>query len=318
MITEYIYLQKLTKTQKEKVNFFNKDPKIEYEEIFKCEICETNKFKLLFKNDRYGINQKTYRCYSCGFVFSNPRMTEKSARFFYSSDYYRLMYEEGISDLDYLLKDTVTELKQYKPSRPKKPNMTEYYENLYFDFINNEILDFETVLDVGCGKGKKLLDFNFLGKITEGIELSNTFHKAHVELGLNCKIGSLNDIKKKYDLVILSHVFEHMFNLKKVVNILENITKKYLFIEVPGHIKKLQSIQNAHNYYFSFNTLNYFFLNKKFELIKIDYEKNTEFIFALYKKKKNKNNFFFFKKKKKKIKKKFYIKKIKKYFKKKN
>ena len=59
---------------------------------------------------------------------------------------------------------------------------------------------------------------------------------------------------------------------------------KYLFIEVPGHIKKLQSIQNAHNYYFSLNTLNYFFLNNRFKLVKIDYARDNEFIFALYEK----------------------------------
>jgi len=83
---------------------------------------------------------------------------------------------------------------------------------------------------------------------------------------------------------MLNHVFEHLTNLKKYVHLLHNVTKKYLFIGVPGHVTKLQSIQNAHNYYFSLNTLNYFFLNNKFKLIKIDYARDNEFIFALYKK----------------------------------
>lgn len=100
---------------------------------------------------------------------------------------------------------------------------------------------------------------------------------------------------------MLTHVFEHLKNLEKIVNHLHEITKKYLFIEVPGHIKKLQSIQNAHNYYFSLNTLNHFFLNNKFKLIKIDYARDNEFIFALYKKIEEKSNFVFNKTLEKKI-----------------
>ena len=46
----------------------------------------------------------------------------------------------------------------------------------------------------------------------------------------------------------------------------------------------MQSIQNAHNYYFSINTLNFFVLNSGFKLIKIDYAKDNEFILALYEK----------------------------------
>ena len=54
----------------------------------------------------------------------------------------------------------------------------------------------------------------------------------------------------------LSHVFEHLTNLDDAVKKLSNISKKYLFVEVPGHVAELQSIQNAHNYYFSLNTAN--------------------------------------------------------------
>ena len=103
-------------------------------------------------------------------------------------------------------------------------------------------------------------------------------------MGLNTKTGFIKDVEGMYDLVTLTHVFEHLSELKKQVNQLYNITNKYLFIEVPGHVKKLQSIQNAHNYYFSLNTLNYFFLNNNFKLVKIDYARDNEFIYALYKK----------------------------------
>ena len=283
---EYVRLEYLSRSQIEEINNFNNNSSIQYENLINCEICSSKKISVLFNNDRYGINQKTCVCNNCGLMFSNPRMTQKSTEYFYNSDLYRLIYD-GIGknfDKEEIFKNVLNEMRGHKPSLPKKPNYNNYYPNLYFDFINYQIKDFETVLDIGCGKGKKLVDFNSIGKKTYGIEPSNTYYKVHRELGLNTKIGFIKDVEEKYDLVILTHVFEHLTELKKNVNHLYNIINKYLFIEVPGHIKKLQSIQNAHNYYFSLNTLNYFFLNNRFKLVKIDYARDNEFIFALYEK----------------------------------
>ena len=315
MSIEYIYLENLSKKQKETVNNFNKNSKINYE-LCSCEVCYSKDYKTIFSNDRYGINQKTCYCNKCGFVFSNPRMSEEYAKFFYNSDFYRILYDgitENFTEND-LYKNAFEELKNYKPALPKKPNFTKYYDQLYFDFINNQISDYETVLDIGTGRGKKLIDFSSIGKKAEGIEPSRTYNKLHVELGLNSQVGFLNDINKQYDLVVISHVLEHLTNLNEVVNKLEKITKKYLFIEVPGHMKHLQSIQNAHNFYFSSNTLNHFVLNNKFKLIKIDYVLDNEFILALYKKSNKNENYEFNYKNEKKIIKKIYKKYLIRYF----
>jgi len=298
MFKEYLYTQHLSPSQIEGLKNFNNSSEIEYETLKNCEICESEKISLLFKNDRYGISQKTCFCNNCGFMFLNPRMTKKSMEYFYNSDLYRIIY--GVIDKNFdkekMFENIINEMKEHKPLVPKKPDFNIYYSGLYFDFINSEIQDFETVLDVGCGKGIKLLDFNSIGKKAYGIEPSEFCNQIHRELGLNSEIGFLKDVKQSYDLVILTHVFEHLTELKKNVDHLHNITNKYLFIEVPGHVKNLQSIQNAHNYYFSLNTLNYFFLNNKFKLIKIDYAKDNEFICALYEKTEEKTYTIFDKK----------------------
>lgn len=321
MIKEYIYYENLSHSQIELVKNFNNNSEINYEIII-CEICNSKDFKTLFNNDRYGINQKTCYCNQCGFVFSNPRMSKESASIFYNSDTYRLLYSDDKSFTDdgktftkeMLYKSTLEKLRQHQPSLPKKPNFQEYYEKLYFDFINNEINNYETVLDIGTGKGEKLIDFGFIGKKVEGIEPSKTYNKVHLELGLNSRVGLLEDINKQYDLVLLTHVFEHLTNLDEVVNKLSNITKRYLFIEVPGHVVNLQSIQNAHNYYFSLNTINYFILKNKFKLIKIDYARNNEFIFALYEKTKKNSKYDFNYNLEKKIIKSIHRKYLIKYF----
>lgn len=308
MFGKYRYLEKLTESSKELVKNFNENSEIEHESII-CEICNSKDFKILFNNDRYGIKLSTGYCNKCGFVFVNPRMTKKSSEFFYNSDTYRILYGDALNEND-LYNSSLEQLKKHYPILPKTPNFQKYYYNLYFDFINNEISDYETVLDIGTGKGKKLIDFEFIGKKAEGIEPSKTYNKIHNELNLNSKIGFIDDVNKQYDLVVLSHVFEHLTDLDNVVKKLFNITKKYLYIEIPGHINKLQNIQNAHNYYFSPNTLNHFILRNNFKLIKMNYAEDTEFIFALFEKSDYKSDYKFNYKLEKRTIKKIYIKYI--------
>lgn len=292
MNKEYLTLNNLSKLQSDIVTKFNKNINKDY--IFNnCELCGSCNHKIIFKNDRYGININTVYCLSCGFLFSNPRMSNSSLKKFYKSDVYRLLYEEyGLENNNEILhKEVLRELKSYSPKKPTEPIFNQYHHQLYFNFINYYISDYKTVLDIGTGKGKKLLDFKFINKETFGIEPSEIYVRAMLDYGLKVKKGFLDDIDKKFDLVILSHVLEHLTDLNNVLKKINLITNKYLFIEVPGHIKKLQSIQNAHNFYFSINTLKYFVLNNKFNLIKIDYCKENEFIFALFEKS-NKNHVY--------------------------
>jgi SAM-dependent methyltransferase len=297
---EFIHRETLTEVQKELISKFNTNTDIDYETI-PCEVCNSNNLNVLFTNDRLGINRNTVYCKECSFILTNPRMKELSAKLFYNSDLYRRIYHKNYDDKNILYYETLKALKKHQVLNPKKPNFKKYYKNLYFDFINNEITDYTSVLDVGCGMGLKLLDFSNIGKKAEGIDPSETFLKAHKEFNLNTSVGFINDVKKKYDLVILTHVFEHLYDLRKVTDQLSNITNKYLFLEIPGHYTQMQTIQNPHNYYFSANTLNFFILNNKFKLIKIEYDKEKEFIFALYKKTEKKNEFKYDKKLEKKI-----------------
>ena len=320
MFKKYYDLIEHSKNQNIVVQNINKNLSNFCKKINYCELCNSGDLILLFNNDRNGINQKTNYCNECGFMFLNPRIKGDNVEFFYESENYRALMEENNSKshLEELYRRTTSEIKKIKPHVLKKPDFNKYYRELYLDFIYSETNNFETVLDVGCGKGEKLRDFLFLGKNVEGIEPSCSLVKGHIKLGLNSKVGFLKDVNKKYDLVILSHVFEHLDNLGESVNILANITNKYLFIEVPGNIKSLQPIQIDHNYYFSPNTLNHFILNNQFELIKINTVSDNDYILAIYKKINKKNSFSFKKEEEKKLLKiilfKFFLKNLLKKF----
>lgn len=291
MFKEYIHYEDLTNSQKLEIDKFEKDTSYKYENIL-CSLCLGQNHKILFNNERHGIKQKTVMCDDCGLLFANPRLDYQSSQSFYNSDTYRKIYwNNKLKSENDFYNEVCMEIESYEFSPPKKVNFSKWHKNLYLDFICEEVKDFRTVFDIGCGKGIKLLDFKNLGKEVEGIEPSEILNKCHKKYQINSTKGFIGDLKGKYDLVIIAHVLEHLHNIDESIKRIQEATNKYLFVEVPGHIENIQSIQNAHNYYFSFNTLNYFIQNNKFKLIKMDYARDSEFIFALYKKTEE-NNFF--------------------------
>ena len=78
---KYPILQ-LNNEQELEIKKFNQNEKIHLETI-NCIICKSSNYKILYTNDRYGINQQTVLCNICGLVYSNPRMTEESLKYFY-------------------------------------------------------------------------------------------------------------------------------------------------------------------------------------------------------------------------------------------
>ena len=73
-------------------------------------------------------------------------------------------------------------------------------------------------------------------------------------------------------------------------------TNKYLFIEVPGNYKQLQSIQNAHTMYFSTNTLLDLVISEGFKLEHLEISRDNGFILSLFSISDLKGKFYFNKK----------------------
>ena len=91
---KYPILQ-LTSKQELEVKKFNQNIEIRLEKL-NCIICNSSNYKELYTNDRYGIHQKTVLCYTCGLVYSNPRMSIESLNYFYSSNLYRELYGTSV------------------------------------------------------------------------------------------------------------------------------------------------------------------------------------------------------------------------------
>lgn len=284
----------MSKEQVEAVKRFNNNKDIRFEKTT-CLInfegidrnnvqfnCDNKDQQVLFTNDRYGFNLNTVLCKKCGLIFSNPRMSQDATNHFYSSDSYRKIYDFAFGEKleEYIEKKFKIEFSQQK----KIINLNSYYDQLFFDIINSSNIEYRSVCEIGAGAGWNLKPFKSIGKDVLGYEPSRLLSNFSSKKGVKVINGFVEDVNGEYDLIILRHVLEHFLNPIKEIMKIREYTKKYLFVEVPGCINKIPSIQNAHNVNFSLNTLNYVLNKCGFKKIFLDYCRSNEFIFALFEK----------------------------------
>lgn len=238
-----------------------------YESV-KCE-CGSSSFETLAEKDRYGLNVNTVICKSCGLMMINPRMNQESYNLFYDNEY-RKLYNGDDKPTNKFFID------QFERGRKIVDFIKHSMKSDYFK-INN-------VLEIGCGAGGILQKFANEGFNVTGIDLGSEYVDFGMKKGLNLLCCSSKELlineKKKYDLIILSHVLEHFLDLKYELSIMKQLLTPngVIYIEVPG-VKNLQNsyecdflkyLQNAHTYNFSLNTLIQIMKLNDFQFIKGD------------------------------------------------
>ena len=137
------------------------------------------------------------------------------------------------------------------------------------------------VFDIGCGAGGVLFAFQQVNWQVAGVD----FGEEYLEYGLRQGVehlfkGTSEELVrfgKKANLIILSHVLEHFFDLRSEIGAMNQLLEPdgIVYIEMPG-IKSLDTpyggdllrlLQNAHTYYFNLNTLENVMNSCGFELI---------------------------------------------------
>ena len=251
MTSHQILLSKLQKEeiQKLKEQIVNKE--FIYEEI-SCVVCKTSENEIISENDRYGLPYRSNLCKSCGLIYTSPRFDQNSYIKFYDENYRKI----------YTNRNMIRTKQQFFLSQVHKGRTI-----LNAFLKNNDINNVKNVLEVGCGMGGILLPFKEQGKKVYGVDYGSEYADYGKKMGLNISIGGITSIKKeiKFDLIIYSHVFEHILDLNKE---LEEIKERLnpngrLYIEVPGILNLHGNyrsnlnryLQNAHTYNFSLTTL---------------------------------------------------------------
>ncbi|KPK96606.1 MAG: hypothetical protein AMJ95_13260 [Omnitrophica WOR_2 bacterium SM23_72] len=204
-----------------------------------CPICEGQAFETLAEKDRFGLPLSVVICRDCGLIQSNPRMDQASYNKLYSQEYNMLTHGE------------------------EKPTKEFFFDRYFFgqkiyrylkEFFSKNCKDM-FVLEVGCSSGGILAYFRDKGCQVLGLDIGEEYVRFGREnYNLDLRTGTFLScpLERKPDIIIMSHVLEHLLRPQEELNFVKSLLneKGFVYIEVPG-IKNI-----PHNYY-DFNFLNY-------------------------------------------------------------
>ena len=236
-----------------------------------CYVCSNEKLTVISEIDRYGFYYPTAICENCGNVQQREYYTEEVLADFYSN-IYRKIYG--------------SQLPQKFFEDQKKGRGIEI-----FKFVDT-VCKPKRVLEVGCGAGGNLSVFRDNDCEVIGLDFDDDYLDVARKNGIITIKGSLDKLgsNDKYDLIILSHVLEHIVDPAGfLVTLIEHLDDTgVIYIEVPSlnNVSEggygydlLKYWQNAHSIHFTVSTLN--LLCKKVGLQSI---KQTNYIHSCWKK----------------------------------
>ena len=186
-----------------------------------CKSPTKNNDTVIATKDRYGLPFQLCLCNNCGLLRTNPRLDNDSLAIFYGSEF-SLLHRGSNTPTERYLNYVI-------PAGER-----------LFAFIRDtiDLNKVVNVLEIGCATGSNLIPFKNVGKHVFGYDYDIGFLQFGIDRGLNlCEGDYYNQVESEsQDLVILSHVLEHM--TEPLIELAKAISKvkpsRYIYIEVPG------------------------------------------------------------------------------------
>src|SRR3989344_1028799 len=212
-------------------------------------LCNSVSGYTIAEKDRYGLDFSTLLCSCCGLMRTTPFFTFDSIIQYYNQDY-RLIFTSSKKGIE----------KHFQNQFRRGLEMNQY--------IHDQIkIDSNfRVYDVGCATGGTLAAFKNSGAMVKGIEPNEMYAQfarcKGIDVVSNPNVFYTSETKA--DLIILSHVLEHLINpvveLKRIRMLLKETGK--LYVETPGIFNTHNSysnfsfsLQHAHAWYFTLESL---------------------------------------------------------------
>jgi 2-polyprenyl-3-methyl-5-hydroxy-6-metoxy-1,4-benzoquinol methylase len=234
--------------------------------------CGKDNSSVLATTDRYGFWVRTVICHNCGLIRTNPQLTHESSQKFYEK-YYRSLYTGSkIPDSEFF------------------DNQIRSGEKKFFFITQHTNLKSGNVFEVGTGAGGILIPFKNAGFDVYGVDYDLEYLQMGKDADLTLLQGGVEELSNldvKADIIILSHVLEHVSDLDRMLRLLKECLNPegMIYIEVPGiySIPKnypdfIRYLQNAHLYYFTLSSLTQIVSKNGFELVY-----GNEYIRAIFK-----------------------------------
>ena len=148
--------------------------------------------------------------------------------------------------------------------------------------MNANIQDMKSICEIGSGSGANLIPFIDSGINCYGVELSPSLIKFSETLGVLGTYKTIDDINKNFDIILMIHSLEHMYDPIKTIKKLRKHTKKFLVVEIPGIVNRVSHVVNAHNFYFSTQTLQALMAGCGFKCVSIQTNPKNNFILGIF------------------------------------
>ena len=186
---------------------------------------------------------------SCGLIFLTPRQSEKWYEDFYRNNYYDFYQKNFNKEKLHLNANEIID-------RTKK-------------YVNKADIN---ILDVGCGIGITLIDSGefYNTKNIYGIEADTENIESEDITIISDDVNSdwVEDYDGYFDLIVMRHVLEHMFNPIRTLKKIKKSLKKngLMYVAVPDAFNISTDLRDysewweyyfrvVHTYYFSYETL---------------------------------------------------------------
>jgi len=199
-------------------DYETKSLKPEYAEYINCPVCNSPKFKFLFEKDWF----QYVRCKNCSMVYMNPRMNLAATHSFYNSNV-NAIYNE-------------TKFDQVSTSTNMDDQINYANLKLLDQFRNHKR---GAILEIGSAKGFFLSKAKEMGYEIYGLELNRAnYEYSRKQLGdtiLNVDLSEARFEDRKFDVVYMRDVIEHIANPKTFLQEVSRITKPGGFIFLETH-----------------------------------------------------------------------------------
>jgi len=187
--------------------------------------CGDTNFIKLSRLDRYGLPFGTQICKKCGLISQTLSLTEDSMPIFYDKIYWPLNHGNTIDN------SFATDLGAKEFCNFLVPEIKKRFQKKI------------KIFEVGCGQGNRLFRLkneliNDFDVTIIGCDYSQDAISAAQKNNIIVRKGGVEVLENDSpaDIIILSHVFEHVVDIKKFMSQVENLSHQnsLIYIEVPG------------------------------------------------------------------------------------
>ena len=291
-LSKRYFLKGFTKNEKYKANASMRKPFCDFaeksfvkEKKINCPCGVKNHYQIS-GIDRYGEEFPLHICRNCGLIF---------APYYWNNEQLKEYYEDYYHINNCFASDNSINNEHVKNFYNKQLKKSKKIYSVIKKYLKKKQLQ---ILDVGGACGGILNEFKKNNHICSICDPTSNTLKFAESKGYTTYSGTLFDAdfgSKKFDVIILSDVFEHIPDTRKNLSKIKSIMNQnaLLYIELPGidSLKKgrrrydfLEEIHDAHLYYFSSKSLKYHLALNGFQTLYIDcnikaiFQKNSQAI----------------------------------------